>query len=67
VATNYLQSLKNKKMIARFDTNGGGSSSAPSKGSNTLLYIGLALVGGYLLYSYVIKPQMDKKKAEEVK
>ena len=54
-------------MIARFDTNGGGSSSAPSKGSNTLLYIGLALVGGYLLYSYVIKPQMDKKKAEEVK
>jgi hypothetical protein len=55
-------------MIAKFDTSGGGNgSSAPSKGSNTLLYLGIALVGGYLLYSYVIKPQMDKKKAEEVK
>jgi hypothetical protein len=55
-------------MIARFNTSGGGNnSSATSKGSNTLMYGVLLLVGGYLLYSYVIKPQMDKKKAEEVK
>jgi hypothetical protein len=61
-------------MIAKFDTMGSGSgnsnvggSSAPSKGSNSLLYLGIAIVGGYLLYTYVIKPQMDKKKAEEVK
>lgn len=55
-------------MIAKFNTSGGGNSgSAPSKGSNALIYGVLFLVGGYLLYSYVIKPQMDKKKAEEVK
>jgi hypothetical protein len=59
-------------MIAKFDTSSSGSSSvgsssASSKGSNTLLYLGIAIVGGYLLYTYVIKPQMDKKKAEEVK
>jgi hypothetical protein len=55
-------------MIAKFDTSSSvGSSSAPSKGSNTLLYLGGAIVVGYLLYTYVIKPQMEKNKAEEVK
>ena len=52
-------------MVAKFDTNGGGSSE--SKGGNTLLYVGIALVAGYSIYRYVIKPEMDKKKLEEPK
>lgn len=53
-------------MIAKFDTSGGGGSSTSSKGgSNTLIYLAVAVVGGYLLWRYMIKPQMDKKKAEE--
>ncbi len=50
-------------MIAKFNTPasiGGGE----SKGGNALLYIGIAVVGGYLLYKYVVKPYLDKKKAE---
>jgi hypothetical protein len=50
-------------MIAKFNTpapTGGGE----AKGGNTLLYIGIAVVGGYLLYRYVVKPYLDKKKAE---
>ena len=33
--------------------------------SNTLLYIAIGAVVLYLGYKYVIKPEMDKKKAEE--
>ena len=57
-------------MIAKFDTNSGGgsSSSASSKGGdNTLLYLAVAVVGGYLVWRYIIKPSMDKKKQEEGK
>ena len=55
-------------MIAKFDTNSGGgsSSSASSKGGdNTLLYLGVLAVGGYLVWRYIIKPSMDKKKQAE--
>ena len=57
-------------MIAKFDTNSGGGngSSASSKGGdNTLLYLAVAVVGGYLVWRYIIKPSMDKKKQEEGK
>ena len=54
-------------MIAKFDTSGGGGNSTSSKGDNTLIYLGVAVVGGYLLWRYIIKPQMDKKKAEQGK
>ena len=52
-------------MIKKFDTSGGAGST--SKSSNALIYI---LVGGialYLGYKYLIKPEMDKRKAEETK
>ncbi|MEI7960773.1 MAG: hypothetical protein WCI04_00395 [archaeon] len=52
-------------MIAKFDTSGGGGSSTSKGGDNTLIYLAVAVVGGYLLWRYMIKPQMDKKKAEE--
>ena len=52
-------------MIARFDTSGGSN---PSKGgSNTLIYLVALAVGGYLVYTYFIKPEMDKKKTEQGK
>jgi len=43
--------------------------SAPTAkgGSNTLLYVVIGAVVLYLGYKYVIKPAMDKKKAEEGK
>lgn len=52
-------------MIAKFDTSGGSN---PSKGgSNTLIYLVALAVGGYLVYTYFIKPEMDKKKTEQAK
>lgn len=52
-------------MIAKFDTSGGGGSSTSKGGDNTLIYLAVIGIGGYLLWRYMIKPQMDKKKAEE--
>ena len=54
-------------MIAKFDTSGSGNggSSASKGGSNTLLYLGVLAIGGYLIWRYMIKPSMDKKKEEE--
>lgn len=43
-------------MVTQFET---GSA---SKSSNTLLYLGIAAVAGFLIYNYVIKPKMDKDK-----
>ena len=43
-------------MVTQFETGSTG------KGSNTLLYIGIAAVAGFLIYRYVIKPKMDKDK-----
>lgn len=54
-------------MIAKFNTSGSGNggSSASKGGDNTLLYLAVAVVGGYLVWRYVIKPSIDKKKQEE--
>jgi len=52
-------------MIAKFDTSGaGGGGSTESKGGNGLIYLAVAVVSGYLLWTYVIKPEMDKRKAK---
>ena len=52
-------------MIAKFDTSGaGGGGSTESKGGNGLIYLAVAVVGGYLLWTYVIKPEIDKRKAK---
>jgi LPXTG-motif cell wall-anchored protein len=49
-------------MITQFDT----STSTPKsggKGNSMLLLVGV-LVGGFLLYKFVIKPKMDKSNEE---
>ncbi len=52
-------------MIAKFDTSGaGGGGSTESKGGNGLLYFAIAVGVGYVLWTYVIKPEMDKRKAK---
>jgi Tfp pilus assembly protein PilO len=43
-----------------------GAAPIPAK-SNTLLYLAIGAVVVYLGYKYIIKPEMDKKKAEENK
>lgn len=52
-------------MITKFNTvakpvSGGGS-------SNTLLYVAMGAVILYLAYRFVIKPDMERKKADEEK
>lgn len=44
-----------------------GLTPATKGGSNTLIYIVVGAVLLYLGYKYIIKPEMDKKKAEEAK
>jgi hypothetical protein len=51
-------------MITKFETSGGSGS---GKSSNGMLYLVGAIVIAYLGYKYVIKPEMDKRKAEETK
>ena len=51
-------------MVTKFNTppmSGGSSQSSGSGNSDKLVYIAIALVGAYLVYRYVIKPEMDKK------
>lgn len=50
-------------MITQFNT----SPAPTSKGSNTLVYLIIGAVVLYLGYKYVIKPEMDKRKAEQSK
>jgi Tfp pilus assembly protein PilO len=52
-------------MITKFDTSGGSGST--SKSGNALIYILVAGVVAFLGYKYIIKPEMDKRKAEETK
>lgn len=53
-------------MVAKFDTSiAGGGGASESKGGNGLIYLAIAVVGGCLLWNYVIKPEMDKRKAKE--
>ncbi len=51
-------------MITKFDTSGGAGS---GKGSNTFIYLLVAGAVIYLGYRFVIKPEMDKRKAEQSK
>lgn len=52
-------------MITKFETRG---SSAPQSGSSSgsgLLYLVVGAVAIYLAYQYILKPEMEKRKAEE--
>jgi hypothetical protein len=49
-------------MITKFETGAVASNQGNSKGSSTLLYLIVGAVGVYLLYKYVLKPEMDKGK-----
>lgn len=40
-------------MIAKFETAAGGT----KKGSSTLLMVAVLVIGGFLVYKYVIKPK----------
>jgi hypothetical protein len=51
-------------MITKFETSGGSGS---GKSSNAIIYLIGAIVIGYFGYKYVIKPEMDKRKAEQTK
>ena len=51
-------------MIAKFNTPpmaSSGGSQASGDNSTKLMYLAVAVVGAYLLYRFVIKPEMDKK------
>lgn len=43
-------------MIAKFET-----APAGKKGSNTLLWIALLAVGGFVVYKYVLQPRQTDK------
>ena len=49
-------------MVTKFDTSVGSKSSGG--GSNILLFLGV-IVGGFLVYRYVIKPKLDAKDEDE--
>lgn len=52
-------------MITKFETRG---SSSPQIGKNSgsgLLYLVVGAVAIYLAYQYILKPEMDKRKAED--
>ena len=54
-------------MVTTFNTSAPTTTGESGKGGNTLLIVlGLA-VAGFLVYRYVIKPQMDKKNQQEKK
>ena len=42
-------------MITKFETAVGGT----KKGSNTLLMVAVLVIGGFLVYKYVIKPKAN--------
>lgn len=51
-------------MITKFNTPPMGSGStggSTSGGSDKLVYLAIALVGIYVVYRFIIKPEMDKK------
>lgn len=52
-------------MITKFDTSGGAGSTSNS--GNAIIYLIVAGVVAYLGYKYLIKPEMDKRKAEQTK
>jgi cellobiose-specific phosphotransferase system component IIC len=62
-------------MIKKFDTNFGsvstgstgsaGASGSSSKGGNGLITALVIGAGVYLGYKFIVKPMLDKKKAEE--
>lgn len=51
-------------MITNFSTpsmSSGSASSGSGKSDKTILFVAI-LLGGFLLYKFVIKPEMDKQK-----
>lgn len=57
-------------MVTQFDTSGlgnmGGGEVPKSNGStNTIIWVVVALIGGYLAYTYLIKPKLEKNKEEK--
>jgi len=60
-------------MIKKFDTSFGagsagastGASTGGSKGGNGLITALIVIGGLYLGYKFIVKPMLDKKKAEE--
>lgn len=51
-------------MVAKFDTGGAGATQTKGGGGNTLLWIGVIVVASYLGWRYILKPYLDKQKAE---
>ena len=51
-------------MITKFET-GSLPNQGGAKSSNTLLYIVVGALGVFLLYKYVLKPEMDKNKEKQ--
>lgn len=52
-------------MIKQFNTAPVPAPASGGSGSNTLLYLAVAVGLGYCLYQFVIKPELEKQKAEE--
>ena len=54
-------------MVTTFNTSAPATGGTQGKSSNTLLIVLGIAVAGFLVYRFVIKPMMDKKKQEEKK
>lgn len=52
-------------MITKFETGSIQSTSGSKSGGNTIIYLLVGAAVVYFAYRFVIKPQMDKNKAEE--
>ena len=57
-------------MVTQFDTSGfgdmGGAEVPKSNNStNTIIWVAVALIGSYFVYTYLIKPQLEKNKEEK--
>jgi hypothetical protein len=53
-------------MITKFETRGSSVPQSGSSGGSGLVYLIVGAVAIYLAYQYILKPEMNKRKAEDL-